>query len=118
VPPGYGHAKQECDKQARQRSFAGNGADDGERLAGPPRGRDRGAQPIDRGLECGRGLRDGARHIGRGIDGAFGHAGLGCFDIHDLMLTPGCLETRQRPGRPRDETTGLRYRQLTFAIRD
>jgi hypothetical protein len=78
------YAEQKCDKQARERSFAGNRADRSKRLSRLPGGCNGLAQPVDRGLKCGGDVGDGARNIGRGIDGAFRHAGLkcrlGCFD--------------------------------------
>jgi len=75
---GYGYAEQECDEQARERRFAGDGADGRERLAWLPRGHD-GAALADRPRTAVRRerSRDRARHIGCGIDGgALGHAGL------------------------------------------
>src|SRR6185437_581761 len=86
APARYRNAKQESHEQACQRSFPGDGADGGERFAGLSGVRYRFAQPIDRGLERGGNLRDRARYIGCGIDGALGHARLGGghFDVRIL----------------------------------
>ena len=70
------HTEQKCDRQACKGSFAGDRADRSEGLSRLPGGCDDFAQPIDRGLKCGGDLGDGARNIGRGINGAFRHAGL------------------------------------------
>jgi hypothetical protein len=89
TPARYCHAEQKCDEQARERGFAGNRAEGGERLSRPPGGCDSIAQPLDRGLKGGGDVADGARNIGRRIDGAVRHAGLewrlGCFDAHVPM---------------------------------
>ena len=86
APARHGYAEQKCDKQARERSLAGNRADRSKRLSRLPGGCNGLAQPVDRGLKCGGDVGDGARNIGRGIDGAFRHAGLerrfGYFDVH------------------------------------
>jgi hypothetical protein len=50
APARHRDAKQEGDKQARERRFPGNGADGRERLSGLAGGRDGVAQPVNRGL--------------------------------------------------------------------
>src|SRR5258708_10628151 len=87
APSRYRDAEQECDKQACERSFPGNGADGRKRLSWLARRGNGLAQSVDRGAQRGGDFRDRARQIGCGIDGAFHHAGLGCrfgcFDCHD-----------------------------------
>ena len=94
APSRHGNAEQERDKQARQRCFPGNGADGGEWLSRLPRGCNRLAEPLDRGLKAGGKLRDRARHVSGGIDGAFRHTGLQCwfggFYVHWSMPTCRC----------------------------
>ena len=89
TPSRYGYAEQECDKKARKRRFAGNCADGRKRFARLPRGRNGQTQPVSRGLQIRVEFSDRARHVGCGIDGAFGGAGLngrfGCHEIHDLL---------------------------------
>src|SRR6266704_2517847 len=89
APSRYRDAEQECDKQTRERSFPGNGADGRKRLSWLARRGNGLAQSVDRGAQRGGDFRDRARQIGCGIDGAFRHAGLGCrfgcFDFHDSI---------------------------------
>src|SRR5258705_7613608 len=78
APSRYRDAEQECDKQARERSFPGNGADGRKRLSWLARRGNGLTQSVDRGAQCGGGFRDGARQVGCGIDSAVRHAGPGC----------------------------------------
>jgi hypothetical protein len=87
APACYRDAKQERNKQAGERRFPGNGADGRERSSRLPRGSNGVAKSLNRGLKCCGDFGDRARHIGCGVDGAFGHTGLGHrlgrFDDHD-----------------------------------
>ena len=90
APSGHRHAEQECNKQARKWRFPGNGTDGRQRLSWLPRGRDGFTQLVNHGAKRGGNFRDRARHVGRGIDGAFCRARLecrlGCFDSHGAHL--------------------------------
>ena len=90
APSGHSHAEKECNKQARKRRFPGNGTDSRQWLSRLPRGRDGFAQLVNRGAKRGENFRDRARHVGRGIDGAFCRARLECrlrcFDSHGAHL--------------------------------
>src|SRR5260370_17646127 len=78
APSRYRHAEQECDKQARERTFPGNGADGRKRLSWLARRGNGLAQSVNRGAQRGGDFRDRARQIGCGIECACHHAGMGC----------------------------------------
>lgn len=77
APPRQTDAKQERNEQAGQRRFAGNGAQSGDRLPRTLGPRQCKLQPIERDSERRSDVLNSARHVGRGVDGAFGHAGRG-----------------------------------------
>jgi hypothetical protein len=111
--------EQEGHKQARERCFAGNGADGGQRLSGLPRGSDGLAEPIHRGLQRRGDFSDGVGHIGGGIDGALRHAGLGnrlrCFGAHVPFPSRGadrCNDEAATFGYPRVRSVEQRVKDL------
>lgn len=77
APPRDRDAKQESDEETGKGRFARDRSDCRERPAGSPRFVDGGSEAIDRCMQAASDLADGAGYIGRRIDGALGHAGLG-----------------------------------------
>ena len=82
LPPACNcHAKEEGDEQTGQGRFARDCRDRRERPAGLSSFVDDMRQAVDSGAQASRDLSDRVGDVGRRVDGALGHAGLGLRNL-------------------------------------